>query len=343
MLIALKSLDITCHEMDTTSGGKLMKKLLAGILVTMFLFSSAFADAYYLAVPAYYAMWAKSLFGIEVDEKITTSRKDDWTVTSMDKITTYTNRQTMDVEKISLYFYDTNVYYTEKMEDERIGRLLSFFYAIEGGNFFAISNEETQAVMENVTKIITTMDNLSDDFYRRIWNKEMVSFYTSEKGTYYEHLEYSSRYYVDFIPGEKNAEQSDTEPSLSSIMKKQDEWKSKFESVVKSRMKEYYDTALDDFKLTYSSEEDAVQAMNVYFIWSAKNGTDMTKKMLQMFSDDLAATIHNEYPKIPIERLTIFWRVPYHSEAGYAAKYQYKSEGSRMYLQNSLGLLYGKE
>jgi hypothetical protein len=107
-------------------------------------------------------------------------------------------------------------------------------------------------------------------------------------------------------------------------------------------MKEYYDTTLDDFKLTYSAEEDAVQIMNVYFTWSAKNGVDMTKKMLEMFSEDLSATLHNKYPNLPIKSLVVFWKVPYHNENGYVAKYYYHSKGDKMYFDKKLGTLYGK-
>lgn len=136
---------------------------------------------------------------------------------------------------------------------------------------------------------------------------------------------------------------TESKATRSSSVDKQKEWGRNFESAVKSRMKEYYDTKLDDFHLCCSGEGDSISSMNIYFTWSAKNGEEKTKKMLQMFSDDLSATLHNKYPDIPIERLTIFWRVPYLSEIGYAAKYQYKSKGDKVYLQNTLGFLYGKD
>lgn len=333
-----------------------MKRKLALALSALFLFVSltilpAAADPYYNGVGPFYLTWAKLLFQIDgIDENIRTSRDgDDITVTSMEKVSVYSNRKTLDVEKVSFRFYDDNIYYTDEQIIVLHQKLLSFLCAIEGGSFLIISNEEARAAMEKATDIYDALINLTDEQYRQLKSGDYLMVYISKYGTYYRRIEYMQAQMIYFVPngqpalGKISKEEKSTEKFDIKVLTEQTEWLTKFRSLTQTCMKDYYATTLDNVSLTLSSDGKSVQAMNIYFTWSAKNGEERTKKMLQMYSDDLAARLHNGYPDLPISSLTVFWAVPYHSDVGFAAKYQYYSEGDKMYLSKTLGLLYGKD
>ncbi|CAN7408622.1 hypothetical protein LJR015_004001 [Peribacillus frigoritolerans] len=61
--------------------------------------------------------------------------------------------------------------------------------------------------------------------------------------------------------------------------------------------------------------------------WDAMNNTDRSKRLLEMYSDDLAATLAKEGD---ISELVVFWEVPYHLEGKNVAKFTYTKKGEDM-------------
>lgn len=334
-----------------------MKRFLSLLFVCILFPLFSLADSLsFLGVPTYWVMWAQNVFGVTgIEEEISTSRdNDNLTVTTMDKISAYTNPQSLEVEKLSLMFYDANLFYSEEQKQTLANKAMSFFCAIEGGNFLTISKEDAGSAVKKAIDMYDAMSDVINNQHTDLWNGKYVSFCASEQGTYYLRLLYHTRYYIYFVPSGQpalGAAQTVSRPtdqtsegsgkSLSEVLNEQEEWKARFKSATETRMKEYYDTVLDDFSLTVNAETGSVQAMNIYFTWDVNNSEERTKKMLEMFSDDLAATLHNKYPDIEIESMTVFWKVPELFKTGYAAKYRYSSKGSKIYLQKKMGPLYG--
>lgn len=66
--------------------------------------------------------------------------------------------------------------------------------------------------------------------------------------------------------------------------------------------------------------------------WNAKNSGSMSRKMLEMYSDDFAARIGNDQPSV--NEVAIFWTVPYLGDAN--AKWAYERNGEGMYLSDNM-------
>ncbi len=134
--------------------------------------------------------------------------------------------------------------------------------------------------------------------------------------------------------------QTDT---LTLALEKQEKIKNDFRITAEIRLREYWNVVMDDFELVYDAKNQSISIMKMYLTWKTENGKDQTKKMLEMYSDDMAATLHEAYRNIPIDQFVVFWKVPYILKNGNAAKYYYTSKGDFIYHTDSLGFLYGKE
>ena len=64
----------------------------------------------------------------------------------------------------------------------------------------------------------------------------------------------------------------------------------------------------------------------VYLVWNVKNKPDMTRQMLTLYSDDLAATLGKTCADV--QEVAVFWTVPYLSSE---AKRAYERRGEGMY------------
>lgn len=65
----------------------------------------------------------------------------------------------------------------------------------------------------------------------------------------------------------------------------------------------------------------------VYLTWDVKNKPDMTETMLQMYSDDLAASLATDHPEV--QEVAIFWQVPYLGTN--TSKWSYERRDGAMY------------
>ena len=140
--------------------------------------------------------------------------------------------------------------------------------------------------------------------------------------------------------GEYQPESSDN--LYSDYTKIQQELSDSVEAKVKYRIQKYDGASLDDFSLIYFEDANSIGSLDIRMTWNVKNSAKTTKKMLEKYSDDLAATIHQAFPNYEIERMFVFWKVPYHDNQGYAAKYQYSSKAAEIYRLDDFGTLYGK-
>ena len=76
----------------------------------------------------------------------------------------------------------------------------------------------------------------------------------------------------------------------------------------------------------------------IYLKWDQKNGINMTQQMLEMYSDDMAATLADQYQDA--SEIALFWEVPYLLESGTCAKYAYTTSGGHAYRSETVGPLY---
>lgn len=65
----------------------------------------------------------------------------------------------------------------------------------------------------------------------------------------------------------------------------------------------------------------------IYLTWNVKNTAETTEKMLQMYSDDLAASLAIDHPEV--QEAAIFWNVPYLGSN--TSKWSYERRGNGMY------------
>jgi len=306
------------------------------------------AESNFLSAGPYYLTWAESIYGEEADREIRTSRNTkDETVVSADKVSSYSSPSTFEVARLSFLFMDMNIYYTGKTYQTMCNKTKAFFCAIEAGNALNLSKLE---ILEWDRAAEAFLNDQVFGYIREV--KEAIyadgyhPFYTTQKGTYYFRYEYNSRIMIYFVPKDQaplSAETVKPAAGLTDILQAQGDWELKFASEAKNCVKEYYDATLDNLTLTLSAETGHAQAVNIRCTWKAKNSPDMSKKMLELFSDDLATNLHQKYPELVIDQMTVFWSVPYIAKTGYAAKYQYASDGAEITRQNEFGLLYGKD
>lgn len=79
----------------------------------------------------------------------------------------------------------------------------------------------------------------------------------------------------------------------------------------------------------HGTDEDGDYIALVYLVWNVKNGADTTKRMMAMYSEDLAARTGTNIPGV--SELTVFWTIPYHDKNNVSVKYSYERRGSGMY------------
>lgn len=80
------------------------------------------------------------------------------------------------------------------------------------------------------------------------------------------------------------------------------------------------------------TEEEGDYVALAYLTWNVQNKPDMTETMLQMYSDDLAASIAIDHPEV--HSMAVFWQVPYLGEN--TSKWSYERKGEGMYLDDKV-------
>ena len=90
-------------------------------------------------------------------------------------------------------------------------------------------------------------------------------------------------------------------------------------------------TDIDGITVNADASSDGKYIALVNLTWNVSNHGDTSKKMLSMYSEDLAATVANECPDV--SGVTLFWSVPYLDGT---AKVAYESNGGGMMLADEV-------
>lgn len=87
--------------------------------------------------------------------------------------------------------------------------------------------------------------------------------------------------------------------------------KEQIEKILTDRIEEYHNTVVERITINddLGTEDENDYIALVYLTWNTKNNGKLSKEMLKMYSDDLAATLANENDTV--QEIAIFWTVPY--------------------------------
>lgn len=111
-------------------------------------------------------------------------------------------------------------------------------------------------------------------------------------------------------------------------------------ATIKRRVEKYMDTTIQSIEVNSNigtpNPDDYL--ILIYLSWSTKNGVDRTRTMLEMYSDDMAATLASKY--IDASDIILFWEVPYLLKNGTCAKYSYDVRNGSAYQTEKTGPLY---
>lgn len=134
---------------------------------------------------------------------------------------------------------------------------------------------------------------------------------------------------------------------IIAYFQRQSDYETTFKYEIERRIEDYWMVEFTDFIFTLNdaytygeADVESISVMNVFLKWDVKNSTEQTIDMLDMYSDDMAVTLHERMPDVPIESLCIFWQVPSITKVGNAATYEYYSIGDKMYLLDKQGKLF---
>lgn len=139
----------------------------------------------------------------------------------------------------------------------------------------------------------------------------------------------------DITMGDNNSDNT-----LETILERQDRFMSHYKYTAERRLREYWEVTISDFTLSCEEDSEAVKIITIHMKWDVQNGEDQTRKMLTMYSDDMAAYLKESDPDTPINRICIIWEVPYILKNGPVAKYEYYDAGTYMMHSKSSGYLY---
>ena len=112
--------------------------------------------------------------------------------------------------------------------------------------------------------------------------------------------------------------------------KAKEEEKQQINNTIEDRVAgKYEDTDIQKVEINdnLGTDEEGDYIVLVHLKWNRKNKPKTTKDMLEMYSDDLAATLAEEEN---ITEITVFWEVPYHLEGDNIAKMNYTRSGEKM-------------
>lgn len=102
------------------------------------------------------------------------------------------------------------------------------------------------------------------------------------------------------------------------------------EKTIKDRVSDEYSRTVIkkiDINENLGTDDEDDYIVLPHLKWDVENKPKMTREMLEMYSDDLAATLAKH---TNITEITIFWEVPYHLEGNNVAKMSYSRSGDGM-------------
>ena len=110
---------------------------------------------------------------------------------------------------------------------------------------------------------------------------------------------------------EKGKTQEEKAKELSDFVKKMEGSESdSISNAIKSHASsEFGQTSVDSVTVNDDLGKGSGYIALVNLTWNVKNSAETSKKVLKMYSDDLAATIAAKYSSV--NEIAVFWKVPY--------------------------------
>lgn len=139
-----------------------------------------------------------------------------------------------------------------------------------------------------------------------------------------------------------NEDAKNSGDTVKTILERQDKYNNHYKYAANTRIKEYWEVSITDFVLSCEEYEDAVKIITIHMRWDVQNGVEQTKKMLSMYSDDMAAYLRESNKDVPINNICIIWEDSYILEYGPVAKYEYYGSGEKMIHSRTSGYLYDR-
>ena len=215
-------------------------------------------------------------------------------------------------QKIEIEKGMENVEQLEELVTEKMNEI-----GIESFDFVSIDSETVKCKVGNdeLSVSISKEDNKNSPWIiDSIRNGHIYHYSTNEHYTLYDY--HTGEVVREGVP------YSFSSSSSGSATSKADMIKSSVRSHVSS---EYADTKIDHITV---NNDNIVLA---YLVWNVKNSEETTKKMLRMYSDDLAATLVDDYDDL--KEIAVFWNVPYLSKD---YKWHYTCTSSGAYMDDSM-------
>ncbi len=106
--------------------------------------------------------------------------------------------------------------------------------------------------------------------------------------------------------------------------------KEQIEKILRGRIEEeYYNTVIDGITINddLGTEEENDYIALVHLTWNTRNSGKLSKEVLKMYSDDLAAALAKENNSV--REIAIFWTVPYLNDKA-KCSYERVSNGFRV-------------
>lgn len=140
---------------------------------------------------------------------------------------------------------------------------------------------------------------------------------------------------IKLSESENTEENESTENNVNSNIENKQSPKANIENIIRDHIVDLYsNTDIDSITINdnLGTEIDGDFIALVYLTWNVNNSAETSKEVLELYSDDLAATIADSCPDV--QELAIFWTVPYLNNANAKCSYERKEE--KMYVMDNV-------
>lgn len=215
----------------------------------------------------------------------------------------------------------------------------------EGGMFdYEFSNEEGEDFDggKYIAYVETSPENLQTDHVKEIFGEDGANLAGSNVSGENSRVATAE---INFkIKNSSKVKQKIKKNNAAGITKKKDEelttLKSDAEYEIESIVEDNYTTAsIEKIEINDDMGSDKPNKLIalVHLSFDAKNSSQTSYNMVEMYSDDLAAKIGSENDTI--NQIAVFWKVPYIDEDETLAKFSYERSGEHMIITDKVSSL----
>ena len=195
----------------------------------------------------------------------------------------------------------------------------------------SITQEQYDEIVQNYEQLEAEKDKLQEekeqliqkrDYYKDAYEQQLRE---ASDHLYQEVLSELNQYKDADMPNENESEDEDKPSGDTEII----------ESTIRTQVRnEYTMTDIDSITINddLGTDTEGDYIALIYLTWNQKNNPELTKKVLQMYSDDLAATICESHSNV--QEVAVFWSIPYLNDADVKISYEQKS--GAMYQSDSI-------